>query len=74
MKYFSGEEIDIDKEGRDENDMHDEGREEGGEADHDQLFGVLRAPDGGWGEETHVGLNSVVTNREIEQILNTEYI
>ena len=54
--------------------MHGERREEGGEADHDQLLGVLRAPDGGWGEETHVGLSSVVTNREIEQILNTEYI
>ena len=41
MEYFSGEEIDIDKEGRDENDMHDEGREEGGQADHDQLLRVL---------------------------------
>ena len=55
MKYFSGEEIDIDKEGRDENDMHDEGREEGGEADHDQLLRVLRAPDVGGCEEANVG-------------------
>ena len=55
MKYFSGEEIDIDKEGRDENDMHDEGREEGGEADHDQLLRVLRAPDVGRCEEADVG-------------------
>ena len=55
MKYFSGEEIDIDEEGWDENDMHDEGREEGGQADHDQLLWVLRAPDVGRGEEPDVG-------------------
>ena len=55
MEYFSGEEIDIDKEGRDENDMHDEGREEGGQADHDQLLRVLWAPDIGRGEEPNVG-------------------
>ena len=55
LKYFSGEEIDIDKQGRDENDMHDEGREEGGQADHDQLLRVLWAPDIGRGEEPNVG-------------------
>ncbi len=38
--------------------MHDEGCEEGGEADHDQLLGVLRAPDGGRGEETDVSLGA----------------
>ena len=50
--------------------MHDEGSEDGGEADHHQLLGVLRAPDGGWGEEADVGLIRVVTNIKIYQIVN----
>ena len=45
--------------------MHDEGSEEGGEADHHQLPGDLRAPDGGWGKEANVGLSSVVMNSKI---------
>ena len=71
MKYFFWEEVDVDKEGSDEDEVHDEGSEEGGEADHHQLLGVLRAPDGGWGEEADVGLSSVVTNSKIRKNRNT---
>lgn len=46
--------------------MHDEGSEEGGEADHHQLLGVLCAQDGGWGEEANIGLSSVVINSKIQ--------
>ena len=65
LKYFFWEEVDVDKEGADEDDVHDEGSEEGGEADHHQLLRVLRAQDGGWGEEANIGLRSVVMNIEI---------
>ena len=38
MKYFLGEEVYIDKEDDDEDDLHDERYQEGGQTDHDEVL------------------------------------
>ena len=38
MKYFLGKEVNINKEDDDEDDLHDERYQEGGQTDHDEVL------------------------------------